>query len=785
MRPWKARWLLLLAALCATCRGGGIQAGDKVRVSDGPTPIKVGTEVLARVEEGTVLEAQGVKGQWVWVVLSREGRTIKGWVHAKRLAPLERGAATDEEAIQPGDRIRVVRGPAPIKVRRKTLATAEAGTELTVEQVHGDWAKVTFRSRGEPVTGWIHAYRVETVAEEPAEAVAPGLAQPDEPEEPGQPNPRVTRRPADETEDFPYGPREFRFPYPAGIRVQHRAGEEFRKAGTAPGWVTIPRCHSWRLVTTLVDGEEHPTTEELARALARARPPGLVLTGSDPSDRTLAAIEGLDQLRFLNLRYSYRITDAGLKHLRGLRQLEHLDLAHCLKITDDALAHLEGLVQLHQLDLDHCIQITDAGLKHLAALRELRMLRLGLCDQITDAGLRHLSRLAQLRELDLRECHRITDDGLGQLRGLARLEALDLAQCRGITDRGLAHLKSLSQLRELSLNHCDKITNAGLAYLSALPLLRELDLSDCDGVTDAALAHLRGLKELRRLDLRECDKITAQGVKELKKALPRCHVRAPTGNQRAASEAGANGGGVAEQEQTTRPGPQQGKAADDVSILVDASRDGGGWWFPQSPKTGFDPSKKHQGSKLVAYLRERGWSVEELPRAKDARISDGTLKGQDLVIRAGEWPSPPPGEPYEAQEVRAYRKYVPSGGRLLLLSDFNRGRCYDQLADAFGIRMEGSYGRGLGTVDRIEAHPLTKGVDSITYYAGSSVVRHPPSARILAYWSEEDGGGAAFGYMPYGEGMVLFMTDGNAIQHVPQPLTDNIFDWLLGDPAHE
>ena len=51
-------------------------------------------------------------------------------------------------------------------------------------------------------------------------------------------------------------------------------------------------------------------------------------------------------------------------------------------------------------------------------------------------------------------------------------------------------------------------------------------------------------------------------------------------------------------------------------VLVDASRDGGVWWFPQPPAgtVTFDPNRDHQGKALADYLRSEGFQVTELPR---------------------------------------------------------------------------------------------------------------------------------------------------------------------------
>src|SRR5512136_209974 len=59
-----------------------------------------------------------------------------------------------------------------------------------------------------------------------------------------------------------------------------------------------------------------------------------------------------------------------------------------------------------------------------------------------------------------------------------------------------------------------------------------------------------------------------------------------------------------------------------MSILVDASRDGGVWWFPQ--EWPFDPESAHQGRALASYLRGKGFRVDELGRP--TTITPGVLQ---------------------------------------------------------------------------------------------------------------------------------------------------------------
>ena len=116
-------------------------------------------------------------------------------------------------------------------------------------------------------------------------------------------------------------------------------------------------------------------------------------------------------------------------------------------------------------------------------------------------------------------------------------------------------------------------------------------------------------------------------------------------------------------------------------ILVDASRDGGAWWAPQSRE--FDSRKPHQGKALVDFLTRQGADVEELPRSaqlgstigRPQAVSAELLAGRDLVIRSGVYGNYTDirmrvlGTDYPAGEIGAYRDYVGAGGKLLLLAD--------------------------------------------------------------------------------------------------------------------
>jgi hypothetical protein len=219
-------------------------------------------------------------------------------------------------------------------------------------------------------------------------------------------------------------------------------------------------------------------------------------------------------------------------------------------------------------------------------------------------------------------------------------------------------------------------------------------------------------------------------------------------------------------------------------VLVDASRDGGVWWFPQSADAGFDSSSSHQGKALADYLRARGMRVTELPRP--FTIDSSLLAPFRLVIRAGQFGT------YTSSELAAYQQYVSRGGRLILLSEFHRPGESDMLAQTFGLEFRG-VSTGENIINHFTAHPITEGLSEVPYKIGSGLFGAPPSATILGYLSEstfidlnenrvQDPGepscAPVMGVMPFGKGQIFFMGDTNTIEDVPQPLVDNLLQFV-------
>lgn len=194
-----------------------------------------------------------------------------------------------------------------------------------------------------------------------------------------------------------------------------------------------------------------------------------------------------------------------------------------------------------------------------------------------------------------------------------------------------------------------------------------------------------------------------------------------------------------------------------VRVLIDASKDGGLWWFPQAHT--FNAAEYHQGKPFADLIRAKGGKVIELPRGEV--ITFDKLRDADVVIRLPAFFS------YTKDEASAYQQSVIAGTRLILLgggfSDF------DAVTQIFGLRFE-SLSR-FGSVKQWIPHQLTANIQccDLPWTPLSDV---PPSAVILAWLNQIE---PVLGYLPYGSGYVVFV--GNALTH------RSLFDGLISTVA--
>ena len=205
------------------------------------------------------------------------------------------------------------------------------------------------------------------------------------------------------------------------------------------------------------------------------------------------------------------------------------------------------------------------------------------------------------------------------------------------------------------------------------------------------------------------------------------------------------------------------------SILIDASRDGGVWWFPQSSATGFSSLNDHQGKALANYLRSLGYLVDELPRG--TVITSDLLNKYDNVVRAVGFGS------YSIDEIAAYKLFLNGNKSLLLLQDHLMNSINDQLSIELGVNFEGTYS---GALNSFSPHTITTGVTPMSYIAGSVIFNPDPSRiNVLSTLMVNGTNAAAMGIVNHPTSRIVFIGDTNGIETVPQPLTLNLVSWLF------
>lgn len=198
------------------------------------------------------------------------------------------------------------------------------------------------------------------------------------------------------------------------------------------------------------------------------------------------------------------------------------------------------------------------------------------------------------------------------------------------------------------------------------------------------------------------------------------------------------------------------------SVLVDASHDGGVWWFPQVAP--FNPDSAHQGQPLADTLRAKGYVVDEMGRGET--IERDRLFQYAVVIRAAKF------NPYVQSELLAYDDFVECPRTLLLLGEYFWPGDSDELAEQLGIPLDSSF---TGTVTTFEAHAITAGVGAFPYIAGSVITGDVPASVHVLGWLAT--GEAVMGVLDGHPAKVFWIGDTNGLEWVPQPLVNNLVAW--------
>jgi ankyrin repeat protein len=236
--------------------------------------------------------------------------------------------------------------------------------------------------------------------------------------------------------------------------------------------------------------------DDLVVVMKERRIPALDAQGL-MNDRAIERVATLDSITTLNLGGSRELTDDGLLQLARMPQLERLNLSEYPggKLTDRGLAVLRHLPNLRHFEMTWQAGISDAGVANLRFCDRLESVDL-MGSPTGDGAIEALSGKLHLRKLQTGRL--VTNAGL---RFLPEVEELLLDG--PITDEGLAHVARRVSLRNLDLFwHVDRVTAGGFEHLTRLP---NLEVLGCDGSlsNDAAMVHIGAMPSLKRLRAQE------------------------------------------------------------------------------------------------------------------------------------------------------------------------------------------------------------------------------------------------------------------------------------------
>jgi hypothetical protein len=232
------------------------------------------------------------------------------------------------------------------------------------------------------------------------------------------------------------------------------------------------------------------------------------------TDTAMERLPQLDHVTHLHLGDSNGLTDEGVRHLARMPQLRDLELGgRTSPITDRGLAALRQLTELRRFQASWMQSISDTGAANLAFCDHLERVNL-LGTPTGDGVIQALAGKSYLRQFKTGRC--VTDAGLGLLHQLpifktwhggaikyglmsAEAEPNHLLIDGAFTNAGLAAIAGLDGLFALTFFwHCPAFTAAGLEPLKHLPNLGFLGCQDehCD---NEAMRHIAAIPRLRML----------------------------------------------------------------------------------------------------------------------------------------------------------------------------------------------------------------------------------------------------------------------------------------------
>jgi hypothetical protein len=346
---------------------------------------------------------------------------------------------------------------------------------------------------------------------------------------------------------YSFRQRAFKGASPAELRLDEAQGLVAQDAGFG-NWDTLTHAvvtGTPRVPPFFVDSQErrigprrHLNRREWDRLIDVMKERRLTRldAGGLMTDDVLARVAGLDHVTALELGGSRQLTDDGLLQLARMPQLEELILNEYPggALTDRGLAVLRHLPNLRRFEMMWQRGITDAGVANLSLCDRIESVdlmgsptgdgaidalqghprphRFGTGRLVTDAGLRLLRNVPRLRAMPgspedtgarLLIDGPFTDDGVASLAGLDGVVDLDLFwHVSAMTSSGFTHLTGMSNL--MSIGADGRLSDdEAMRHLGALPRLRALRAQEA-AATDAGFEALSRSRTLERFWGREC-----------------------------------------------------------------------------------------------------------------------------------------------------------------------------------------------------------------------------------------------------------------------------------------
>ncbi|XP_058464620.1 uncharacterized protein LOC131438537 [Malaya genurostris] len=186
-------------------------------------------------------------------------------------------------------------------------------------------------------------------------------------------------------------------------------------------------------------------------------------------------------------------------------------LVECKKFN--MLARLENLEELQIRG------IHKYSWRHVS-FRKLRQLHL---DNVGTDFTNFLKDLSSLRSLEIHDSKLKNEQLIKVTLNAPTVERLELAFCTKLSDKGFKHLADMKNLRELRLWGIQ--VSKTIEERITCPRLQKIIFYFNDFIEDCTLDALAvRLPHLKQLVLYDCYRISPQGVIELRKKLPSCHV---------------------------------------------------------------------------------------------------------------------------------------------------------------------------------------------------------------------------------------------------------------------